>query len=153
MTSTALSAAISPRRPRSVATSSPAAATQYLGPGTTRAYVNADSSGFAVGVPGTVAAADVLLRRWGTTTLSESLQPAIGLAENGFPVGKNLSVLTGPTRRCQTVGQPETKALFCNGAGLAEGSTFTEPDLAKTMRLIATQGPGVFYRGEIAAAI
>jgi len=127
--------------------------TQYLQPGTTRAKTNGDSSGFAVGVPGTVAAADVLLRRWGTITLRESLQPAIRLAENGFAVGKNLSAVTAPGRRCQTVGQPETKALFCNGAGLAEGSTFTEPDLAKTMRLIADQGPDVFYRGEIASAI
>jgi len=127
--------------------------TQYLEPGTFRAKTNGDSSGFAVGVPGTVAAANVLLHRWGTITLSESLQPAIRLAENGFAVGKNLSYVTAPGRRCQTAGQPETKALFCNGAGLAEGSIFTQPDLAKTMRLIAAQGPDVFYRGEIAPAI
>jgi gamma-glutamyltranspeptidase/glutathione hydrolase len=128
-------------------------ARQYLEVGTFRAKKNADSSGFAVGVPGSLAADDLLLHRWGTITLSESLQPAIRLAENGFVVGKNLSYVTAPGQRCQVAGQPETKALFCNDAGLAEGSTFVQPDLAKTMRLIAAQGPDVFYRGEIASAI
>ena len=48
-------------------------------------------NGFAVGVPGTVRAMDYLLRRWGTKTLAELLDPAIELAQDGFPVGRYLA--------------------------------------------------------------
>jgi gamma-glutamyltranspeptidase/glutathione hydrolase len=126
---------------------------QFLVPGTNTMKTNANSSGFSVGVPGSLKVAEDLLRRWGTTTLSDSLKPAIGLAANGFTVSKALSDATAPGRRCQNIGQPETKALYCSGAGLPVGSTFTQPDLAKSFRLIADQGTDVFYRGEIASAI
>jgi gamma-glutamyltranspeptidase / glutathione hydrolase len=114
---------------------------------------NANSSGFIVGVPGSLKAAEVLLQRFGTSSLSDSLQPAIDLAANGFAVGAALASATDPGRRCQTMSQPETKALYCHGDGLEQGSTFVQPDLAKTYRLIAEQGTGVLYGGEIATAV
>ena len=39
------------------------------------------------------------------------------------------------------------------GVPLATGAVLKNPDLAKTFRLIARQGPDVFYRGEIGQAI
>ena len=114
---------------------------------------NATSSGFVVGVPGSLKLAELMLQRWGTTTLAQSLEQATALAAGGFKVGRNLAENTVPGRRCQNVGQPETKALYCNGPGLPEGSTHANPDLAKTYRMIAEQGTGVFYNGEIADAI
>jgi gamma-glutamyltranspeptidase / glutathione hydrolase len=126
---------------------------QYHPQGNLNFKVNANSSGFIVGVPGSLKAAEVLLQRWGTMSLSDSLQPAIGLAQNGFEVGRALADATDPGRRCQNVGQPETKALFCHSDGLEQGSTFVQPELAKTYRLIAERGTDVFYGGAIADAI
>jgi gamma-glutamyltranspeptidase/glutathione hydrolase len=120
---------------------------QYVG------KANANSSGFSVGVPGALKGTEVMLNAFGTMTLKETLSPAIDLAANGFRVGKALSDATAPGRRCQNVGQPELKALYCSGAGLAVGSTFTQPDLAKTLRLISEQGTSAFYSGAVAQAV
>ena len=50
--------------------------------------------------------------------------------------------------------QAETAAIFRpSGVPLKAGDTLKQPDLAKTLRLIAAQGPDVFYKGEIGVAI
>ena len=49
---------------------------------------------------------------------------------------------------------PASAAQFLvNGHGPAAGSTFSQPDLARTLRLIADSGPNVFYKGQIADLI
>jgi gamma-glutamyltranspeptidase / glutathione hydrolase len=125
---------------------------QYHVPGGTTLKTNATSSGFTVGVPGSLKAAQILLEQWGTISLKDSLQPAIGLADNGFPVGPNL-VTTPNVRRCQTAGDADLQALFCPSGGLVVGKPLKQPQLAKTLGLIAEQGTRVFYGGEIAPAI
>jgi gamma-glutamyltranspeptidase/glutathione hydrolase len=109
-------------------------------------------NGYAVGVPGTLRAVDYLLDRWGTMSLAATIQPAIGLAENGFPVGSNLALFSADARAAL---QPETRALFRrpSGAKLEQGDVLVQPDLAKTFRLLAREGASAFYRGEIAEAI
>jgi gamma-glutamyltranspeptidase / glutathione hydrolase len=135
----------------------PAAATptQFVLTGVPAAqrFTLASTSGLAVGVPGTLAAVDAALRSWGTISLSESLQPAIRAAENGFRINRFLAAnITGDGGR--TAFQPETAAIFRpGGVPLATGDLLRQPDLAKTFRLIAAQGPKVFYEGEIARAI
>ncbi|NET37527.1 MAG: gamma-glutamyltransferase family protein [Cyanothece sp. SIO1E1] len=116
-------------------------------------YPNRITNGAAVGVPGTVLNWVEALNRYGTMSLEQVLAPAIALAENGFEVD--------PTFVSQTEENQERFELFTstrdlflpNGQPPALGSTFTNPDLARTYRLIATQGPNVFYRGEIGQAI
>ena len=109
-------------------------------------------NGIAVGVPGTLAGFAEAQRRWGKKPLAAALQPAIGLARQGFAVTPYLAhELTSP----RAALQPETRALFRNAAGapLREGDWLRQPDLAHTFELIAAQGPAVFYQGEIARAI
>jgi gamma-glutamyltranspeptidase/glutathione hydrolase len=111
-------------------------------------------NGYAVGVPGTLRAIEYMLDRWGTRSLSDSLQPAIGYAEHGFPVGSFLALsLTDPLQRARAF--PETNAMFHrpDGTNLQEGDLLVQPDLARTFRLIAQQGTAAFYGGEIAQAI
>jgi gamma-glutamyltranspeptidase / glutathione hydrolase len=111
-------------------------------------------NGYAVGVPGTLRAVEYMLDRWGTRSLSESLQPAIGIAENGFSVGHFLAFsLTDPLQRARAY--PETNALFhrSDGTNLREGDLLVQADLARTFRLLAQEGTSVFYEGEIAEAI
>jgi len=113
----------------------------------------ASTSGLAVGVPGTLLGLDTALRRWGTMKLADTLAPAIELAGHGFRVNRFLAQdIADDDGRTQL--QPETAAIFRpGGVPLAEGDWLVQPDLAKTLKLIAARGPDVFYRGPIAQAI
>jgi gamma-glutamyltranspeptidase/glutathione hydrolase len=83
--------------------------------------------------------------------LSEVIQPAIELAENGFPVN---FVLAGDATSSRTSFYAETAAMFRpGGVPVQEGQILKQPDLAKTLRLIAKKGPDALYRGEIGAAL
>ena len=126
----------------------PAAATPTMFQGLS----NTANNGIAVGVPGTLMGVATALNLWGTISLSDALQPAIKLAEDGFRVTRVLASDTGDSK---TLNQPETKAIFrrSNGQRLERGDLLVQPDLANTFKLIALNGPDVFYRGEIAAAI
>ena len=128
----------------------PAAATPEMFQGLS--FTAASTSGLAVGVPGTLLGVATALENWGTITLAEAIAPAIPLAEDGFKIN---GFLASDTASFRTALQPETAAVFRlpNGDPLPEGYLLKQPDLAKTLRLIAEQGPDVFYRGEIAAAI
>jgi gamma-glutamyltranspeptidase/glutathione hydrolase len=113
----------------------------------------ASTSGLAVGVPGTLLGLDTALRRWGTMKLADTLAPAIELAGQGFRVNRFLAEdIANDAGRTQI--QPETAATFRpGGVPLAEGDWLVQPDLAKTLKLIAAKGPDAFYRGPIARAI
>ena len=110
------------------------------------------TSGIAVGVPGTLLGVSAALANWGTISLNEALQPAIKLAEDGFNINARLAALTASSR---TTFWPETKAKFRlpNGDPLPEGYLLVQPDLAKTFKMIADQGPAALYTGDVAQAI
>ena len=111
-------------------------------------------SGLAVGVPGTVAGMALALERYGTITLAEALAPAIELAEQGIPVSPDLSdSLEALTERL--LKWPSTAAIFfkSDGTPYAPGETLVQEDLARSLRLIAEQGPEAFYEGPIAERI
>jgi gamma-glutamyltranspeptidase/glutathione hydrolase len=135
----------------------PAAATpsQFLltGVPASQLFTVASTSGLAVGVPGTLAAVDTALKRWGTTTLADAIAPAAEVAENGFRINRFLAAnIVNDGGR--TSFQPETAATFRpGGIPLAEGAVLKQPDLAKTLRLIAKRGPSALYGGEIGQAI
>jgi len=128
----------------------PAAATADMFAGMD--FTQASTSGISVGVPGTLLGVATALRSWGTVSLADALQPAIKLAEQGFAINAFLAAASASFR---TTLQPETRALFRrpDGSPLQAGDLLVQPDLARTFRLIAAQGPDVLYRGEIARAI
>lgn len=128
----------------------PAAATPDMFQGL--GFTAASTSGLSVGVPGTLLGVATALENWGTISLAEAIEPAIKLAEDGFEINKFLAEDTASYR---TALQPETSAVFRlpSGGPLPEGYLLKQPDLAKTLRLIADEGLDVFYRGEIADAI
>jgi gamma-glutamyltranspeptidase/glutathione hydrolase len=117
----------------------------------------ASTSGVSIGVPGALRAVSLALDNWGTISLAEALAPGIALAEDGITVSASLAadaIDTSDRGFVMTNLQPETAAIFQpGGVPLAEGDTLTQPDLANTFRLIAEQGPEVFYTGEIAEAM
>jgi len=119
--------------------------------GTNQSFAIASNSGQAVGVPGTLMVVATAVQRYGRKRLSEVIQPAIELAENGFPVN---FILAGDATSSKTNTYQATRDVFRpGGVPVKAGDILKQPDLAKTLRLIADKGPKVFYRGEIAAAI
>jgi gamma-glutamyltranspeptidase / glutathione hydrolase len=120
--------------------------------GTPLSFTEASTSGISVGVPGTLLGVATALKKWGTIPLWEAINPAIKLAEDGFAINSFLALDDMSPR---TAYQPETKAVFRlpDGTPLPQGFILKQPDLAKTLKLIAKKGPDVFYKGEIAQAI
>jgi gamma-glutamyltranspeptidase / glutathione hydrolase len=110
----------------------------------------------AVAVPGTVRGLAAAHRRFGTLPWSQLLQPAIRLATEGFPINASLTdLLSTYLADANTANKTEFKRVFGKpGGGLwAPGDRLVQPDLAKTLRLLADQGPDAFYTGPIAAGI
>jgi len=115
-------------------------------------FDEASKTGLAVGVPGTVAAFQVAHTRWGNLTFAENVQPAIQLAEQGFPLGKYVAKILAD-KKYQTRLNDAAQAVFIpNGRPIEAGELLVQKDLARTLRLLA-DNPAQFYRGEIAQAI
>ena len=110
----------------------------------------------AVATPGLVAGLAVVQERWGTLPLEQVMQPAIRLAEHGFAIGVYHARMLENVRAAglaARLGETARIQFPPDGARAEPGWRLRQPDLAGTLRLIAAQGPDVFYRGEIAAAI
>lgn len=108
------------------------------------------TGGKPVGVPGTLAAMAYALEHHGTMSMAQTLQPAIDLAERGFPVDTHFAAgLRDHADRLRSF--PASKELFFDKTGnpLQQGDLFQNPDLAETFRSIAAKGPDTFYAGEI----
>ena len=104
----------------------------------------------AAGIPGAPAAWAHLAKHYGSMNLAELLAPAIRLAEEGFPVDQKYQTLLN-FRAHVMLRWPETAAIFMPGDDVPEvGAIIRQPDLARTLRILADQGADGFYRGEVA---
>jgi gamma-glutamyltranspeptidase/glutathione hydrolase len=106
-----------------------------------------------VDVPGVVEGWHQLLSRFGTIGLSKALQPAIGYARDGFPV-QQLMAAEWTENVAKLSGDAAAKRTFLpDGRPPSEGELFKNPNLARTLELIAAEGRDAFYTGAIARAI
>ncbi len=105
----------------------------------------------AVTVPGALRAWQLLAERFGTRPLGELLQPAIRLAEEGFPVTPRVAF--DWRRAVSTLERSEGARTFYlpGGRPPSEGRVMRFPVLARTLRRIAEEGVAAFYEGELAA--
>jgi len=111
------------------------------------------SSGLAVAVPGALAGWDLALRKYGTRTLAQALAGAIDIAESGFDLSPTFSSINKDEYERLVKNLPEGSAYLNQGLPYEPGDRFRNPDLARTLRLIAARGAKEFYQGEIAAKI
>lgn len=104
-------------------------------------------------VPGCVAGWRDLHARYGKLPWSEVLQPAIAIAEEGFPVAPVIAgYWAGAEGRLAE--HPDAAATFLiDGRAPRAGDLFRNPRLARTYRRLAEQGADAFYQGEIAREI
>jgi gamma-glutamyltranspeptidase / glutathione hydrolase len=105
-------------------------------------------------VPGALSGWAALLERYGTITLAQALEPAIRLAQEGFPVSP---IIAGQwaeqvDRLKKDEGARATYLVDGVRAPRA-GEWFRNPDLAASLRLIAQGGPAVLYGGELGQRI
>lgn len=107
----------------------------------------------AIGVPGLVACADVILKKCGTMSLSDVLQPSIRLARDGVKVSDKFNaMITENFEKIMTF--PATSEIyFSDMMPLETGATLKNEDLAQTFEKIGEAGPSIFYEGELAKAI
>jgi len=104
---------------------------------------------------------DEALRKFGTMTFKDVLQPAIDYAENGFPVSEVIgdgwrlpnAVHCSAKGGCTEPDPDSVKTWYVNGRPPKPGDIFRNHDLARTFRLLQQHGRDVFYKGEIAEAI
>ncbi len=107
-------------------------------------------SPLAVGVPGTVAGLVMALDNYGTISLERALQPAIALANEGFIVTQDFVDSLNFARRFLDRHPASQNIFYPNGNPPIVGEIFKQPDLARSLKLIATEGKSVFYQGQIA---
>lgn len=104
----------------------------------------------AAGIPGQAAAFAHLAENYGALPLSQSLAPAIHIANEGFPVYELYR--SRLNMRQQAIKRyPYTAALFLDGGEIpALNTLIKQTDLAHTLTLLAEKGFDGFYRGEVA---
>jgi len=106
----------------------------------------------AASVPGQVGAWKVAHEEYGALTWKRLLRPALQYAR-GFPCSARLSwaikAAAGELR-----AQPGWRDTFLQSGGAPEpGDIFAQKDLARSLRILATEGPDDFYQGSIAERI
>jgi gamma-glutamyltranspeptidase/glutathione hydrolase len=106
----------------------------------------------AAGIPGEPAAFDYLARKYGKLSLKQSLQPAIRLAREGFPLYARLQGGIRFNRERMLRSHDAAKVFLTSEGAVPElGTLIKQPDLANTLEAIANQGAKGFYEGRVAA--
>ena len=123
------------------------------GQGTALNFATVVSSGLSVGVPGTPALWDTASKQFGTWNLNRLLRPAERLAQNGFVVDSTFNSQSAANAERFRLF-PETERIFLpGGQPAAVGSTFRNPDLATSYRILRRDGVSALYRGELGRAL
>ncbi|MEK6768207.1 MAG: gamma-glutamyltransferase, partial [Gemmatimonadota bacterium] len=104
----------------------------------------------ASGIPAAVAGMYEMHRRFGRLPWRDLVMPAVELARNGHEVDSaRAHVIDSNATRLHRF--PATAALFFpDGASRRRGTTWRQPELARTLELIADSGAAGFYRGRTA---
>ncbi|MEU1022341.1 gamma-glutamyltransferase [Streptomyces sp. NPDC005904] len=113
-------------------------------------FADAVTSGLGVGTPGTPATWQSALDAWGTEKLGTLLKPAERLARDGFAVDATFRSQTEANEK-RFRDFPASAKLFLPGGKLpVVGSTFKNPDLARTYAELGRKGVGALYHGKLA---
>ncbi|MEI8325394.1 MAG: gamma-glutamyltransferase family protein, partial [Betaproteobacteria bacterium] len=134
----------------------PAAADEkiFLGAdGKPMAFFDAVIGGRSVGVPGAVRMLELAYKEHGRLPWAQLFEPAITLAQRGFPVSARLHAQLLSERHL--LRDPVAAAYFYAGDGSPHpvGHILKNPALARVLRLLAAQGANALHRGALAQAI
>jgi len=113
----------------------------------------------SVAVPGSLAGLALAVERYGTMEWRDLLAPAIALARDGFETDwylalnhakavEELAAFPGTARNYLRDGR-----YIYRPAGQYAGDRSTYPDLARSLELVAKDGPAAFYKGALGQAL
>jgi len=108
---------------------------------------------YSVTVPGVVDGWQKLLERFGNKKLPDVLAPAIHVAEQGFPVTEWVANLWANNAQVVRQNDETAHVYLINDQPPKAGQLFKNPDLAWSLKQIATGGRDAFYKGELARRI
>jgi len=125
----------------------------FMAGGKPMAFHDAAVGGRSVGTPGVLRMLEAAHGQHGRLAWARLFEPAIRLADDGFPVSPRLHALLKDEKFLAR--DPAARAYFydADGAPKAVGTLLRNPPLAATLRAIAGGGADAFYRGEIAAEV
>jgi gamma-glutamyltranspeptidase/glutathione hydrolase len=113
-----------------------------------------------IATPGTVRGLALAHKRFGKLPWAELIGPAIVLAREGFPIDANLAIslndYLASTRQMTNAGDlSEFLRVYGKpGGGVWKaGDLLVQSDLARTLQVLADQGPDAFYTGSISRQI
>ncbi len=105
-------------------------------------------------VPGSPAAIEKMVHKYGSLPLKDVMQPAIQLAKNGFTIKEDLFEAFKANEKRLRLYPGTTKHFFKKDGSLFEnGEIFVQPTLAKTLEIVADEGSCVLYQGRFAEGI
>ncbi len=124
-------------------------------------FVNPDGSrseralygGAPVCVPGTVAGLAAALERLGTWSWDRIIGAVVDLAHTGTWVTTRQATYFNMHMDELSRYETSRETYLPGGSPPEVGTLWHQPDLARTLRLLAEQGPGCFYSGELAERI
>ncbi|KAI8391107.1 nucleophile aminohydrolase [Radiomyces spectabilis] len=113
------------------------------------------NSAHAITVPGAAAAWVDTVKYFGSqkVDLQTILQPAIDLAENGYPVSEVAAYNWAAQEEGLRAANKGEVELLLDGHAPHHGDLMTMPSLAETFRSVAEHGKDGFYKGRIAEAM
>ncbi len=116
-------------------------------------YFDALVGGRSVGVPGVLRMLDLAHRRYGKLPWASLFEPAIRLAQSGFPISQKLHDELARDRLFPKDGPARALFYAADGSAKPVGTILTNPALAATLKTIAAGGAESFYRGPLADEI
>lgn len=108
---------------------------------------------WSAGIPGLPAALVHLAQKYGKLPLKTSLAPAIRIARDGFEVYPRLEKGYGSRREVMERYRGTREVFLADGSPPKAGEILKQPDLARTLELLADKGFDGFYRGEVGAKL
>jgi len=121
--------------------------------GVPRRFEDAVLGGRSVGTPGVLRMLELAHRQHGMLPWRDLFQPAIRLAEEGFPVSPRLHEAIRDDRLLATFAEAQNYFYDRNGAPRQVGERLVNRPLADTLRLIANEGTDIFYDGPIGRSV
>ncbi|GAB2916475.1 gamma-glutamyltransferase [Rheinheimera gaetbuli] len=107
-----------------------------------------------ISVPGAVDGWFELHKKFGSMPMADILQPAIGYAEQGFPVSELIAYYWDRSVPVLSKQPGDFSGTFTiDGKAPAKGQLFKNPALANTYKALAKDGRDAFYKGDITVAI
>ena len=115
-------------------------------------FYDAVVGGRSVGTPGAIRMLEVAHKQHGKLPWARLFEPAIRLAEGGFPMSPRLNMQLAAEKYLKNDAASAAYFYSADGTPKAVGTAMRNPALAATLRAIAAN-PNVFYAGEIPADI